>query len=121
MKLFVGFGDYRPTPHQSQEFGDVNFEITYEDGKKYNFVGIAKSRTKTGILNLSSKESREMIQQIITMSRDKRIDIIGAICPAKFHDQLKQDLRYIASMFQIKIVILDDIFMCKLLKYKTEN
>lgn len=30
MKLFIGFGDYRPTPHQGQEFGDVNFEITYE-------------------------------------------------------------------------------------------
>ena len=119
MKLFVGFGDYRPTPHQGQEFGDVNFEVTYEDGKKYNFVGIAKSKTSTGILNLSSKESREMIQQIITMSRDKRVDIIGAICPAKFHDQLKQELRYIASITKTKIVILDDIFMCKLLKYKT--
>ena len=120
MKLFIGFGDYRPTPHQGQEFGDVNFEITYENGEKYNFVGIAKSRTSTGILNLASKESREMIQQIITMSRDKRVDVIGAICPAKFHDQLKQELRYIANITKIKIVILDDIFMCKLLKYKTD-
>ena len=120
MKLFIGFGDYRPTPHQGQEFGDVNFEITYENGEKYNFVGIAKSRTSTGILNLSSKESREMIQQIITMSRDKRVDVIGAICPAKFHDQLKQELRYIANITKIKIVILDDIFMGKLLKYKTD-
>lgn len=119
MKLFVGFGDYRPTPHQGQEFGDVNFEITYGNGEKYNFVGIAKSRPSSGVLNLASKESREMIQQIITMSRDKRVDVIGAICPAKFHDQLKQELRYIASITKTKIVILDDIFMCKLLKYKT--
>lgn len=118
MKLFVGFGDYRPTPHQGQEFGDVNFEIIYEDNKKYNFVGIAKSRTSTGILNISSKEGREMIQQIISMSRDKRVDVIGAICPSKFHDQIKQDLRYIANVTKTKIVILDDIFMCKLLKYK---
>ena len=118
MKLFVGFGDYRPSPHQGQEFGDVNFKITYIDGKKYNFVGIAKSKTKSGVLNLSDKESREMIQQIITMSRDKRVDLIGAICPARFHDQLKQELYYIADITNTKIVILDDIFMCKLLTYK---
>ena len=118
MKLFVGFGDYRPSPHQGQEFGDVNFKITYKDGKKYNFVGIAKSKTKSGILNLSDKESREMIQQIVTMSRDKRVELIGAICPARFHDQLKQELYYIANITNTKIVILDDIFMCKLLVYK---
>ena len=52
-------------------------------------------------------------------SRDKRVDVIGAICPAKFHDQLKQELRYIANITKTKMVILDDMFMCKLLKYKT--
>lgn len=117
MKLFIGFGNYRPSPHQGQEFGDVNFKITYE-GKEYNFVGIAKSKPKTGILNLSDQASREMIQQILMMSRDKRVDVIGAICPAKFHDQLIQELYYLARITQVKIIILDDIFMSKLLTYR---
>lgn len=117
MKLFIGFGNYRPSPHQGQEFGDVNFKITYE-GKEYNFVGIAKSKPKSGILNLSDQASREMIQQILMMSRDKRVDVIGAICPAKFHDQLIQELYYLARITQVKIIILDDIFMSKLLTYR---
>ncbi len=118
MKLFVGFGDYRPSPHQGQEFGDVNFKITYADGKNYNFVGIAKSKPKSGILNLSDKGSREMIQQILSMSRDKRVKLIGAICPARFHDQLRQELYYLANITKVKLVILDDVFMSKLLVYK---
>lgn len=118
MKLFWGFGEYRPSPHQGHEFGDVNFKITYKNGREYNFVGIAKSRPKTGILNLSSKEGREMIQQILTMSHDKRVDVIGAICPAKFHDQLRQELYYSANVTNTKLMILDDIFMSKLLIYR---
>lgn len=121
MKLFLGFGDYRPSPHQGQEFGDVNFKITYKEGKVYNFVGIAKSRPKTGILNLSSKEGRELLQQIFTMTRDKRVDVIGAICPAKFHDQLRQELYYVAKVTNTKLMILDDIFMSKLLIYKNKR
>ena len=118
MKLFIGFGNYRPSPHQGQEFGDVNFKITYEGKKEYNFVGIAKSRPKSGVLNLSDHASREMIQQILTMSRDKRVDVIGAICPAKFHDQLRQELYYLAKITKVRIIILDDIFMSKLLIYQ---
>ena len=118
MKLFIGFGNYRPSPHQGQEFGDVNFKITYEGKKEYNFVGIAKSRPKSGVLNLSNHASREMIQQILTMSRDKRVDVIGAICPAKFHDQLRQELYYLAKITKVRIIILDDIFMSKLLIYQ---
>lgn len=118
MKLFIGFGNYRPSPHHGQEFGDVNFEVTYNDGKKYNFVGIVKSRPKSGILNLSDSASREMIQQVLTMSRDKRVNLIGAICPARFHDQLRQELYYIANITNTNIIILDDIFMCKLMVYK---
>lgn len=118
MKLFVGFGDYRPSPHHGQEFGDVNFKITYGTGEVYNFVGIAKSRPKSNILNLSSSESREMLQQILSMSRDKRVDVIGAICPARFHDQLVQELHYLAKITNVKILILDDVFMSKLLIHK---
>ena len=121
MKLFIGFGNYRPSPHHGQEFGDVNFEVTYNDGKKYNFVGIVKSRPKSGILNLSDSASREMIQQVLTMSRDKRVNLIGAICPARFHDQLRQELYYIANITNTNIIILDDIFMCKLIVYKNEH
>ena len=57
-----------------------------------------------------------MIQQILSSTQDKRIDIIGAICPSRFDDQLEKDIEYIAKCTQTKIVILDDLFMVKQLK-----
>ena len=64
-----------------------------------------------------------MLQQILVASQDKqRIGIIGAICPAKFDEQLEKDIEYLAKCTQSKIAILDDIFMEKQLKnYNTIN
>ena len=88
--------------------------------KMMQFVGIAKSNCN---LTRSSKEAREMLQQILVASQDKqRIGIIGAICPTKFDEQLEKDIEYLAKCTQSKIVILDDIFMEKQLKnYNTIN
>lgn len=120
MKLFINYDNYRPSPHQAQEFGDVNFKVTNLNGEILQFVGIAKSPTKGDVLNLSEHESREMLQQILTMSHDKRVDIIGAICPMKFHDQLIKEIEYLSKITQTKIIILDDRFMVKQLKkYRT--
>ena len=89
------------------------------NGKEYQFVGIAKSNCN---LTLASIEGREMIQQILTATRDKRVEIIGAICPTRFDTQLKKELEYLAKCTQSKIVILDDTFMIKQLKkYKSKK
>ena len=58
-----------------------------------------------------------MIQQILSSTQDKRIELIGAICPARFDTQLEKDLEYIAKCTRSKIVILDDQFMIKQLKH----
>lgn len=121
MKMFSIFEGYRPSPHHGHEFGDVNFKITYKNGEINNLVGIIKSSPQSKVLNLHSTASREMIQQIITMCRDRRVNVIAAICPARFDDQLIQDLNYIAKVTATKIIILDDIFMCKLLAYESHN
>ena len=61
--------------------------------KMMQFVGIAKSNCN---LTRSSKEAREMLQQILVVSQDKqRIGIIGAICPTKFDEQLEKDIEYL--------------------------
>ena len=119
LKLFTTFEGYRPGPHHGHEFGDINFKVTYKN-EKIEFVGIAKSNCN---LTRSSKEAREMLQQILVASQDKqRIGIIGAICPTKFDEQLEKDIEYLAKCTQSKIVILDDIFMEKQLKnYNTIN
>lgn len=119
LKLFTTFEGYRPGPHHGHEFGDINFKVTYKN-EKIEFVGIAKSNCN---LTRSCKEAREMLQQILVASQDKqRIGIIGAICPAKFDEQLEKDIEYLAKCTQSKIVILDDIFMEKQLKnYNTIN
>ena len=115
MKLFSVF-DFRPSPHQNSEFGDVNFQVTYE-GKKRRLVGIAKSSCGNETLTVSTKEAREMIQQVLTMSHDGRVDIIAAICPMRFHPQLERELEYIGRLSGKKIVYFDDEFMIRLLKY----
>ena len=114
LKLFTTYEGYRPGPHHGHEFGDINFKVTYKN-EQFEFVGIAKSNCN---LTRSSKEAREMLQQILVASQDKhRIGIIGAICPAKFDEQLVKDIEYLAKCTQSKIIILDDIFMEKQLKY----
>ena len=40
MNLFIPFG-FRPSPHQNSEFGDINFQVTYQNSTK-RLVGIAK-------------------------------------------------------------------------------
>lgn len=118
LKLFTLFNGYRPGPHHGHEFGDVNFKIEYQNDI-LEFVGIAKSACN---LTLSSKESREMIQQILWTTHDKeRVDIIGAICPARFDTQLEKELEYIAKCTKSKILIMDDLFMQKLLKVYAGN
>lgn len=116
MKMFITYGNYRPSPHQAQEFGDVNFKVTLKTGEKKQFVGIAKSATKNDVLNLSDNSSREMLQQILTMTHDTRVDIIGIICPMKFHDQLIKEIEYLSKITKTKMIILDDRFMVKQLK-----
>ncbi len=114
LKLFTTYEGYRPGPHHGHEFGDINFKVTYKN-KQFEFVGIAKSSCN---LTRSSKEAREMIQQMLVASQDRqRIGIIGAICPIKFDEQLEKDIEYLAKCTQSKIVILDDLFMEKQLKY----
>ena len=114
LKLFTTYEGYRPGPHHGHEFGDINFKVTYKN-KQFEFVGIAKSSCN---LTRSSKEAREMIQQMLVASQDRqRIGIIGAICPTKFDEQLEKDIEYLAKCTQSKIVILDDLFMEKQLKY----
>lgn len=119
MKLFTVFG-FRPSPHQNSEFGDVNFQVTYESEKR-RLVGIAKSRRESETLTVSSKEGRELIQQVITMSHDVRADIIAVICPMRFHPQLENEIVYIGRITGKKIVYFDDEFMVRLLKYYRNN
>ncbi|MDO4391880.1 MAG: hypothetical protein Q4C11_02100 [Clostridium sp.] len=118
LQLFSTYEGYRPGPHQGHEFGDLDFKVTYK-GIEYQFVGIVKSSCN---LTHASKEGRGMIQQILSATQDKRVEIIGAVCPVRFDTQLEKDLEYIAKCTQSKIIILDDVFMMKQLKlYKNEN
>lgn len=114
MKLFTIYPSYRPSPHQGNEFGDVNFPVTVK-GKAFELVGVAKS-AGTESLTPASKSGREMIQQTLLFTHDKRIGIIAAICPMHFHDQMSQELAYISRLSGVKICILDDRFMIRQLK-----
>ena len=113
LQLFSTYKGYRPGPHHGHEFGDLDFKINYKQDE-YQFVGIAKSYCN---LTHASKEGREMIQQILSATQDKRIEVIGAVCPVRFDTQLEKDLDYIAKCTQSKIVILDDRFMIRQLKH----
>lgn len=113
MKIFTTYPNYRPSPHQANEFGDVSFTVTIDENQ-YTLVGIAKSaQNRKDVLNVSENPSREMIQQVLSSTHDSRIDIIAAICPMRFSDQLVEELRYIAKLTNKMIVILDDRFMTK--------
>lgn len=117
MKLFSNYKGYRPSPHQSMEFGDVNFNVTIQ-GEEFELVGIAKSRIrKQEVLNLSDAASKDMLQQFLSKTHDRRAGIIAVICPMRFHDQLKQELIYISKLTGTKFTILDDEFMVRQLKY----
>ena len=111
--MFSTYEGYRPSPHHGHEFGDLDFKVEFEK-KKYQFVGIVKSSCN---LTHASPQGREMIQQIISASQDRRIEIIGAVCPTRFDTQFEKDLDYIAKCTHSKIVILDDVFMMKQFKY----
>lgn len=117
MNLFIPFG-FRPSPHQNSEFGDVNFQVTYHNSSQ-RLVGIAKSKTSATAetLTTSTKEAREMIQQVLTMSHDTRADIIATVCPMRFHPQLEMELEYIARLSGKKLICFDDEFMVRLLAY----
>ncbi|MBO6233640.1 MAG: hypothetical protein J6N78_06295, partial [Clostridia bacterium] len=118
LKLFTTYNGYRPSPHHGHEFGDVTFKVTHKN-EQFQFVGIAKSYCN---LTRSCNSAREMLQQILVASQDKRIGIIGAICPVKFDDQLINDIEYLAKCTESKIVILDDVFMEKQFKnYNMKN
>jgi len=110
MKLFTTFSEYRPSPHQAGEFGDVSFTVTH-NGNSCQLVGIAKSAVKHDVLTLSQAPAQEMLQQTLTATHDARIGIIAVICPMRFHDQLVEELRYIAKLTGKPIVILDDRYM----------
>lgn len=112
MKLFTTHDQYRPSPHNVSEFGDVSFPVTH-DGSLCQLVGIAKSATAGDSLTISSDASREMLQQVLTASHDARIGVIAVICPMRFQDQLVEELRYLAKLTQKPIVILDDEFMVR--------
>ena len=123
MKLFSTNPMYRPSPHQAGEFGDVNFTVTL-NGYPCELVGIAKSAQKNkDVLTLSEAPGRDMLQQIFSASHDNRIGILAAICPMRFHDQLIEELRYIAKLTKKPIVILDDMFMARQYKayYDSKN
>ncbi len=113
MKMFSTNPAYRPSPHQAGEFGDVSFTVTLS-GSSCELVGIAKSaQNGKDVLNLSEAPAREMLQQVLSSTHDARIGIIAAICPMRFHDQLVEELRYIAKLSGKPIVILDDMFMAR--------
>lgn len=117
MKLFSSNPTYRPSPHQAGEFGDISFTVTLR-GIPCELVGIAKSAVKEkgaykDSLILSEPAAREMIQQVLSATHDARIGIIAAICPMRFHDQLTEELRYIAKLTGKPIVIFDDMFMVR--------
>ena len=119
MKMFTTFSEYRPSPHQANEFGDVAFTVTFDD-KQCQLVGIAK-RPKGETLTLSEAPAREMLQQILTATHDARIGIIAAICATRFHDQLTEELRYIAKLTGKPIVILDERYMMRQYKAYQEH
>lgn len=110
MKLFTTFAGYRPSPHQASEFGDVSFTITLNDAQ-CQLMGIAKSATGKDTLTLSEASARDMIQQVLTATHDARVGIIAAICPNRFHDQLTEELRYIAKLTGKPLVVLDEKYM----------
>lgn len=113
MKLFMTNPTYRPSPHQGLEFGDINFTVTVT-GTACELVGIAKSAVSTkSVLNLSEASTREMIQQVLSATHDARVGLIAAICPMRFHDQVVEELRYIAKLTGKSIVVLDDMFMVR--------
>lgn len=114
LQLFTTYDGYRPGPHHGHEFGDVNFKIEY-CGKENELVGIIKSYCTS--LTHACTPAREMMQQIISATQDKRVEIIAAICPSRFDTQLEKDIEYIAKCTHSKIIILDDRFMIKQLKY----
>lgn len=118
MKIFTTYNGYRPSPHQGHEFGDITFQVTHNK-QRQQFVGIAKShvKNKTGNLTIATSAAEEMIRQILCATYDKRIDIIGAICPNRFDDQLRQTIRYISQITKTKICIFDDEIMTKQLQY----
>jgi len=121
MKIFTTYNGFRPNPHHGQEFGDISFEVTYK-GQRLELVGIAKSRQKNrDVLNLSDDSARELLQQFLSMTHDKRVGIISAICPMRFHEQLVQELKYISRLTAAKMTIFDDIFMTRLLDYYNER
>lgn len=92
----------------------MNFKVEY-CGKENELVGIIKSYCTS--LTHACTPAREMMQQIISATQDKRVEIIAAICPSRFDTQLEKDIEYIAKCTHSKIIILDDRFMIKQLKY----
>lgn len=118
MKIFTTHETYRPSPHHGYEFGDVNFPVTIS-GTELELVGLAKSFCEDS-LTPSSKTGREIIQQVLAYTHDKRIGVIAAICPMPFHDQLTQELAYISKLSSVNICILDDRFMVRQLKHYRE-
>lgn len=117
MKLFCTYPSYRPSPHNASEFGDVHFPITL-NGKTVELVGVAKSAiSKKETLTSSENAAREMLQQILTITHDKRVGAIAAICPMRFHDQLQQEIAYISKITGTPILIMDDMFMARQLSY----
>lgn len=92
------------------------FSIITESGHHKGVYTIAKSKIGE-TLSVNTKEAREMLQQVLTMTYDGRAEIIAPICPMRFHPQLASELEYIAKLTGRKMVIFDDEFMVRLLKY----
>lgn len=116
-KLFTVYG-YRTSPHNGQEFGDMNFKVKYNN-EEQRFVGIAKKYDKK--FTSSSASAREMLHQVLRATQNRKINIIGAVCPSRFDEQFVSDLEYLAKCTESKIMILDDRFMVKQLKYYNET
>ena len=119
LKLFSCISGYRPHPHHGQEFGDVAFDLLH-NGQKYVFQGMAKSDPGERLTS-SSKVGREIIQQFLKGVVDSRVEVLGPICPAKFDDQLLQDLKLLARVLNKKFFCWDDMKMVQLLDYYLES
>lgn len=114
MKIFTTFPDYRPSPHNGHEFGDIAFPVTYNGGRA-KLVGAMKRALKSN-LTRSTPFAREMFHQVFVLAQNSRIDIVAAVCPSRFQDQFREDLEYLSKLVNKPLIILDDLYMCRQLK-----
>lgn len=123
LRLFENFEGFTAQPHQGHEFGDVAMLVSLR-GKNLSFCAAAKSvppLKKNRKVTKASPLGREIIQQVLDMFIDHKVEITGVVYPYLLDDQLKHFLYHHAKMNNKRIVILDYEFMSKLLDKYIED